>query len=82
MRAGVAGGRDVAPLCIRGFASGDMNLIDVNQFSLVGGDEPAHASSTVTRWSFSLRERGWARAVQGLPARREVFPACVGVSRS
>ena len=40
---------EMLPLCIRGFPFGDMILINTNQFSLIDGDEPAHASSTVTR---------------------------------
>ena len=40
---------EMLPLCIRGFPIGDMNLINTHQFSPLGGDEPAHASSTVTR---------------------------------
>lgn len=46
------------PCAFGGFPIGDMNLINTNQFSLIDGDEPAHASSTVTRCSFSPRERG------------------------
>ena len=37
------------PGAFEGFPIGDMNLINTNQFSPVSGDEPAHASSTVTR---------------------------------
>lgn len=37
------------PCAFEGFPIGDMNLINTNQFSPVSGDEPAHASSTVTR---------------------------------
>ena len=34
---------EMLPLCIWGLPIGDMNLINTNQFSPVGGDEPAHA---------------------------------------
>ena len=46
------------PCAFGGFPIGDMNLINTNQFSPVGGDEPAYVMLHNAFPKFSSREWG------------------------